>query len=95
MNPLVWLLLQIIDIYQWIVVATVVLSWLVAFNVVNMSNQVVRQIAYTLQRLTEPVLAPIRNALPSLGGVDISPVVLLLGLWFLRYCVVYASFRFL
>ncbi len=75
---------KVIDIYTWIVNAGAIMSWLVAFGVVNVRNQFIRIIVDLLYRLTEPVLRPIRRILPNLGGVDISPVVLLLGLFFLR-----------
>ena len=94
-NPFLWLILTVIDIYFWIILATVILSWLVAFNVVNRSNSVVRQIGYALQRLTEPLLGPIRRRLPDLGGIDISPIVLLLALQFIRYFVAYYGTRLL
>ncbi len=84
MNPLLWLILTLISIYFWIVIIAVVMSWLVAFKVVNTTNPIVRQIRYVLFRLTEPVLAPIRRFLPDLGGIDISPIILLLILFFLR-----------
>lgn len=74
----------IIDIYTWIVIASAIMSWLVAFGVVNTRNQFIRVIVDMLYRLTEPVLRPIRRLLPNLGGVDISPVILLLGLFFIR-----------
>ena len=73
-----------IDIYTWIVIASAIMSWLVAFGVVNVRNQFIRVIVDLLFRVTEPVLRPIRRLLPNLGGVDISPVILLLGLFFLR-----------
>ena len=82
MNPFLWLILTIINIYFWIILAMVVLSWLVAFNVVNRSNPYVRQIGYALERLTEPLLRPIRRFLPDLGGIDLSPIVLLIGMQF-------------
>ena len=63
----------------WIMIASAIMSWLVAFGVVNMRNQFIRMVVDMLYRLTEPVLRPIRRILPNLGGVDISPVVLLLG----------------
>jgi YggT family protein len=85
---LIWLILTIIDIYFWVVIASAVMSWLIAFNVVNVRNHIVGLIWDTLIRLTEPVLAPIRRVLPNLGGIDISPVVLLLGLQFLRIFIV-------
>jgi YggT family protein len=88
-NPFLWLILTILDIYFWIILATVIMSWLVAFNVVNGSNPYVRQVAYALRRLTEPLLGPIRRLLPDLGGIDISPIILLLGLQFVRYLVGY------
>ena len=87
MNPFLWLILTVIDIYFWIILAMVILSWLVAFNVVNRSNPYVRQIGYALDRLTEPLLRPIRRVLPDLGGIDISPIVLLIGLQFLGILV--------
>jgi YggT family protein len=82
MNPFLWLILTVINVYFWIILAMVVLSWLVAFNVVNRSNPYVRQIGQALERLTEPLLRPIRRMLPDLGGIDISPIVLLIGMQF-------------
>lgn len=75
---------SVIDIYTWVVIASAIMSWLVAFGVVNVRNQFIRVVVDMLFRLTEPVLRPIRRILPNLGGVDISPVILLLGLFFLR-----------
>ena len=75
---------KVIDIYTWIVIAGAIMSWLVAFGVVNVSNKFIRMVVDILYRLTEPVLRPIRSVLPNLGGVDISPVILLLGLFFVR-----------
>ncbi|MEZ5825235.1 MAG: YggT family protein [Geminicoccaceae bacterium] len=78
----------VISIYIWLLIASVVLTWLVAFNVVNTGNRIVYQIGEFLQRITEPALRPIRNFLPSMGGLDISPVVLILGLHFLQTLLV-------
>ena len=75
---------SVIDIYTWVVIASAIMSWLVAFGVVNVRNQFIRVVVDMLFRMTEPVLRPIRRILPNLGGVDISPVILLLGLFFLR-----------
>ncbi len=75
---------NVIDIYTWIVIAGAIMSWLVAFGVVNISNKFIRVVVDVLYRLTEPVLRPLRRILPNLGGVDISPVILLLGLFFIR-----------
>jgi YggT family protein len=84
MQSLVWLFDQLVFIVFWLVIAMVIMSWLLAFNVLNNSNSVVRQINYGLHRLTEPLLGPIRRRMPDLGGIDISPIVLLLGLMFFQ-----------
>ena len=86
-NPILWLVLTVIDIYFWIILASVVLSWLVAFNIVNRSNPFVRQAGSALERLTEPLLRPIRRFMPDLGGIDISPIVLLIAMQFLGMVV--------
>jgi YggT family protein len=86
-NPILWLVHTVINIYFWIILAMVIMSWLVAFGIVNRSNPFVRQIGYALERLTEPLLRPIRRILPDLGGIDISPIVLLIGLQFLGIVV--------
>ncbi len=74
----------VISIYIWLLVASVVLSWLTAFNVITTGNPMVYQIRDFLYRITEPLLRPIRNLLPNLGGLDISPMVLILALYFIR-----------
>lgn len=78
------LLNTVITIYIWLLIAQAVLSWLVSFGVVNRYNRVVAMIGDFLWRVTEPLLRPIRRFLPDLGGIDISPVILILLLWFLR-----------
>ncbi|MEQ8282220.1 MAG: YggT family protein [Parvibaculum sp.] len=89
MIALLNLIASAITIYVWIIVIGVVLSWLVAFNVVNTHNRFVYTVVDTINRLTEPALRPIRNILPNLGGIDISPVILILLLFFLRNLIVY------
>lgn len=84
MSSVLWLISEIIDIYVFVIVVSVVMSWLIAFNVVNTSNRFVYTVGDFLYRITEPALRPIRRVLPSLGGIDISPVVLILLLLFLR-----------
>jgi YggT family protein len=79
MLSLISLISTVIQIYIYILIASAVLSWLVAFNVVNMRNQFVATVAEALWRLTEPALRPIRSFLPSFGGLDLSPVVLMQG----------------
>ena len=73
-----------LDLYWWIIIASAVFSWLYAFNVVNPRNQVVSTIGNFLFRITEPTLRPIRRFLPDLGGIDISPIILLLLIFFIR-----------
>ena len=78
----------VVTLYIWLLIASVVLTWLVAFNIVNTGNRFVYQIGDFLHRITEPALRPIRNLLPSMGGLDISPVVLILALVFLQNLIV-------
>jgi YggT family protein len=78
MRSLLYIILLVCDLYIYILIAAAVLSWLVAFNVVNSRNSVVAMVGDFLYRITEPLLRPIRNMLPSLGGIDVSPVVLIL-----------------
>ena len=78
MRSILYVILLVLDIYIWLLIAAAVLSWLIAFNVVNTRNQFVAMVGDFLYRITEPVLRPIRNVLPNLGGIDISPVILIL-----------------
>ncbi len=89
LNPFVWLLLQLINIYTWIVIAAVVMSWLVAFNVINVHNQFARSVVHLLDALTEPVFRQARRIIPPIGGLDISPLIVLIGLQFLSYLIAY------
>ncbi len=89
MNPIIYLVELVIEIFTWIVIAGAIMSWLVAFGVVNVRNQFIRIVVDMLYRLTEPVLRPIRRLLPTLGGVDIAPVVLLVALAVLREALRY------
>ena len=73
-----------LDLYWWIIIASAIFSWLYAFNVVNPRNQFVGAIGNFLFRVTEPALRPIRKIMPDLGGIDISPIILLLVIFFLR-----------
>jgi YggT family protein len=81
-------ILIILQLYVWLLIASAVLSWLVAFNVVNSRNQLVATIGDFLFRITEPVLAPIRSLMPNLGGIDISPVALILIIFFIQSVIV-------
>ncbi|WP_378947035.1 YggT family protein [Mesorhizobium sp. ANAO-SY3R2] len=84
MLALIQTIVLALDLYWWIIIASAIFSWLYAFNVVNPRNQVVGAIGNMLYRLTEPALRPIRRFMPDLGGVDISPIILLLALFFVR-----------
>lgn len=80
MDILYNLLAVIIDLYTWALIVSAILSWLVAFNVVNTRNRFIYMVGDTLYRLTEPVLGPIRRMMPNLGGIDISPLLVILVL---------------
>jgi YggT family protein len=84
MLALIQTIVMALDLYWWIIIASAIFSWLYAFNVVNSKNQFVGSIGNMLYRLTEPALRPIRRFMPDLGGIDISPIILLLILFFLR-----------
>jgi len=88
-NPFVWLVLQLINIYFWIVVAAVIMSWLTAFGVINIHNQFARSAVRALDALTEPVFRQIRRVIPAIGGLDFSPLIVLLALQFLAYLITY------
>ena len=88
-NPFLWLIRELIWLYIWILIATAVLSWLIAFNVVITRNDIVRSVANFLYAVTEPLLRPIRNLLPPMGGLDISMVFLMIGLFFLDKLIVW------
>jgi YggT family protein len=83
MVPLINFIVYVIQLYIWVIIASAILSWLIAFNVVNTSNRFVYSVADMLYRLTEPALRPIRSFIPNLGGIDISPVILILILLFI------------
>jgi YggT family protein len=84
MLALIQTIVMALDLYWWVIIASAIFSWLYAFNVVNSRNQFVGSIGNMLFRLTEPALRPIRRFIPDLGGIDISPIILLLILFFLR-----------
>ena len=84
MTPIFELLVQVIELYKFVLIIAVIMSWLVAFNVINTHNRFVYTVNDFLYRVTEPALRPIRRFVPNLGGVDISPIVLILLLWFVQ-----------
>ena len=87
MIAIFYLVLQILKIYTYVVIANVVISWLIAFNILNTSNRFVYSILEFTYRLTEPFLNRIRRFLPNLGAFDISPIILLLLIWLIEMCM--------
>jgi YggT family protein len=93
--PLLQLINTVIQLYIWAIIAYIVLHWLLVFNVINAKNNFVSIVIETLFRITEPVLASIRRILPNLGGLDLSPVVLILGLYFIENLINRLALRFI
>ena len=87
MIAIFYLALQILKLYSYVVLANVVISWLVAFNILNTQNRFVYSILEVTYRLTNPILIKIRRFLPNLGSLDISPIILLLLIWFIEVCM--------
>ena len=83
-SEIIWLIVQILQLYIYVIVASVILSWLVAFEVINMRNRFVYTVGQVLNRLTEPALRPIRRFMPNLGGIDLSPLVLIFVIYFVQ-----------
>ena len=91
--PLIQIFMTVIDLYIWALIISIIMSWLTAFGVVNMSNRFVYMVADFLFRITEPALRPIRNLLPNLGGIDVSPIILILGLYFVQNMLMRLAFK--
>ena len=87
MIAIFYLVLQVLKLYSYVVIANVIISWLIAFNILNTQNRFVYSILEMTYRLTDPILNKIRNFLPNLGSLDISPVILLLLIWFIEMCM--------
>ncbi|WP_027287362.1 YggT family protein [Rhodovibrio salinarum] len=84
LGPLIEIIIVAIDLYIWAIIISAILSWLIAFDVINTTNRFVYTVLDFLGRVTEPALRPIRNIMPNLGGIDISPIILILGLFFVQ-----------
>ncbi|MEK9638019.1 MAG: YggT family protein [Pelagibacteraceae bacterium] len=95
MNSILILFNQVVELYIWVLIISAVASWLVAFNVINISNRFVYSILEVAYKLTNPPLSFIRRYIPSLGSVDISPIILILGLVFLRNFINEMFYKFL
>ncbi|HEX7924579.1 MAG TPA: YggT family protein [Bradyrhizobium sp.] len=89
MRAVLEIILLILELYVYILIGSAILSWLIAFNVVNTRNQFVAAVAEFLYRVTEPLLRPIRNVMPNLGGLDISPIILILIIYLIQKLIVY------
>ena len=87
MIAIFYLALQILKLYSYVVIANVIISWLIAFNILNTQNRFVYSILELTHKLTEPFLTRIRRFLPNLGSLDISPIILLLLIWFVEMCM--------
>jgi len=94
LNPIAALLIEVLEIYKWVVIAAVIVSWLTAFNVINSHNNFVRSLLRILYALTEPVFRPIRKIIPPMGGLDLSPIIVFVIIWFLQYSIQWASYRY-
>ena len=84
MNSLLYLIVQIINLFEFVLIVYIIITWLVNFNIINTSNRFVYTILDGLYRLCEPSLNFVRRYLPSFGGLDLSPIVVFLGLWFIK-----------
>ena len=87
MIPIYLLVLQLLKLYSYVVIANVIISWLIAFNVLNTSNRFVYSILEFTYKLTDPIYNKIRKFMPNLGAFDISPIILLLLIWFIEMCM--------
>jgi YggT family protein len=94
MLSVIWLVSTVISIYIWVLIIQVVISWLVAFNVINTRNRFVFMVADAAYKITEPALRPIRRILPNFGGLDLSPVVLILLLGFIQRLLAEYAYAF-
>jgi YggT family protein len=94
MNPIFFLLVELLEIYKWIVIAAVIVSWLIVFNVINTYNGFVRSLLHMLSALTEPVFRRVRKVLPPMGGLDLSPIIVFVIIITLQYTISWISVRY-
>jgi YggT family protein len=92
-NPILSLILLLLRLYSWIVIIAVIASWLVVFRVVNVSVPAVRAILRFLDAMTEPVFRQVRRIIPAVGGFDLSPLIVLIAIWFLQEVVIWGAIR--
>ena len=94
MQSIISLIVLLLTIYSWVVIIYVIMTWLVQFGVVNRSNQFVQTAGNFLYQATEPVLRPIRRVIPAIGGIDLSPIILLVAIWFIQSLIAEYRFQF-
>jgi len=94
LDPISSLILLLLEIYWWVVIAAVAASWLIALNVINLHNNIVRAVVRVLDAMTEPVFRQVRRVIPAFSGIDISPMIVLIAIWFLQYAVTWVAYRF-
>jgi YggT family protein len=87
LNPLIWLVDTVLWLYTLVIICAVVASWLIAFGVLNTGNHLVRQIVQALYALTEPLFRRVRRFIPPIGGMDLSPIIVLIGIQFINYVI--------
>ncbi len=87
-GALVEVILVVLDLYTWVIIAAVIVSWLVNFGVINIHNQFARMVVSAIYALTEPLFAQVRRILPPFGGLDLSPIIVLLGIFFLEHLLI-------
>jgi YggT family protein len=93
-STVIWLIVEIINLYIYVILAAVIASWLIAFNVVNIRNEAVRAIVRVIDALTDPVFRLVRRVIPPIGGLDLSPMIVLLALWAIQYFLVQLAFNY-
>jgi YggT family protein len=92
-DPISSLILLLLDLYWWVVIAAVVASWLIAFNVINLHNNIVRSLVHLLDAFTQPVFRQVRRVIPVFAGIDISPLFVLIAIWFLQKLVIWVAWQ--
>jgi YggT family protein len=93
-NPIFALIMMLLDLYWWVIIITVIVSWLIVFNVINTHNNFVRSLLRALDALTEPVFRQVRRVVPPIGGLDLAPLVVLVAIWFIQYTLAWAQSRY-
>ena len=93
-NPVIALIMLVLNLYWWVVIIAVIVSWLIAFNVINTYNNFVRSLLRAIGSLTEPVFSRVRKVVPPIGGLDLSPMIVLVAIWFIQYSLAWASSRY-